>query len=484
MATRTSHLPIELWNDIVAVLPFSAQRQCLSVCRTWHRISIQFLFSTIRIYFGMPQDPISSEDEEIRMMSQSWDMLDHITYDFDFARSVKKVIVFAFAKGHTIFQRRSLAKALKALPHLRSFQWFGPSPSYLPWDIAEALACNCPGLSDLRLPNIMDAPPYIPVALSGIQKLQSLSFMAIENVDDGPCEAVDCHCPSGEGFQDVADFIADNMSTLRTLILPGDRIWNLPVRVFSFLTELDIVESSELSGLDLICHHAINLESLILHAEEDVQLFAILQNNSSALPCLTSLKIISFVDLTEDLLRAVSLFIQGRPFLRRLDLSLNPVDWTTFATILPAIADLERLTVLGLTIPLEITPDDYRCLTRHFPRGLEAIRLKVNLSNPIIDHEPLSTIMQKLREMQSLDFFSMHRYGSFRLYPFADDIAFDLKNLSLLYLDRDIWDIHRTGSEIVLSPWSVRRKYLKMKDDFDNADAEWLLRHGDYPSFL
>ena len=112
---------------------------------------------------------MSIEDEEIHMMSQSWDILDHIANDVDWARSVKKIVVFAFAKGHTIFQRRtyeclfdskvnaeilslgSLAKALKALPHLRSFQWFGPSP-YLTWDIAEALATYCPGLNDLRLP--------------------------------------------------------------------------------------------------------------------------------------------------------------------------------------------------------------------------------------------------------------------------------------------------------------------------------------------
>ena len=89
--------------------------------------------------------------------------------------------------------------------------------------------------------------------------------------------------------------------------------------------------------------------------------------------------------------------------------------------------------------------------------------------------------MEKLRQMQSLAFFALHRYGAFRLYAFADDIARDFQHLSLLYLDRDIWDIDRTESEIRLSPWSVRRKVLKMKEDFGNEDAEWLLRHGEFP---
>src|ERR1700735_1941340 len=94
----TSNLPIELWNNIIATLPSSAQKQCLSVCRSWHRISIHFLFSTVRIYFGLRQDPLSSEDEEIHMMSQSWDILDHIANEF-----CKNIVVFnAFAKSHYI----------------------------------------------------------------------------------------------------------------------------------------------------------------------------------------------------------------------------------------------------------------------------------------------------------------------------------------------------------------------------------------------
>lgn len=199
---------------------------------------------------------------------------------------------------------------------------------------------------------------------------------------------------------------------------------------------------------------------------------------------MTSLKIISFVNLTEDLFRAISLFIEGRPFLRRLDISLNPVDWVTFAPILLVIADLKGLKAIGLTIPFVLSTDNYSLLIRHLPDQLEALRLKVDLLDPLLDHGPLSVIMQKLRQMHSLGFLSLHRYGSSKLYPFADDIALDLKQLSLLYLDRNIWDVDRTGPKTVLLPWSIRKKYLKIKDNFQNEDAEWLLRHGDFPPFI
>lgn len=246
---------------------------------------------------------------------------------------------------------------------------------------------------------------YLPTSLARLQSLQTLSLMAIDNVDNGPCEAIDCFCPHSENFQDIADLIATNLSTLRILSLPGDQIGKLPVRTFTSLTELDIIESSELSGLDLICHHAVNLQSLIIQGDDDVDVFSILKNNPSALPALTSFKIISLVSFDEPFGQAISVFIQGRPLLRRLDLGLLPANWTTFAIFLPMIADLHGLKALGLTIPLKV--DDYSLITRYLPIGLEALRLKVDLSQPLMDHGPLAVIVSCpiVRFKSSTDFF-------------------------------------------------------------------------------
>jgi hypothetical protein len=102
---KCSELPVELWNGIISMLPASSQRQCLSVCQTWHGVSIHFLFSTVRIHLGLRYDP-TTRDNEMQMISQAWDILEHISNDAFFARSVKTMVVLAFAKGHTIFQSR------------------------------------------------------------------------------------------------------------------------------------------------------------------------------------------------------------------------------------------------------------------------------------------------------------------------------------------------------------------------------------------
>ena len=234
--------------------------------------------------------------------------------------------------------------------------------------------------------------PHLPVALSGLRKLQSLSFMAITDVDGGSCEAIDFYDPNSDYFQDVIDFITANLPSLRTLILPASQIWNLPVRVFSSLTELDIVDFSELGGLDLVLHHTSNLQSLCLRAANDSELYPILQNNPSALPSLTSLKIITYGH-TEHHFQAIKHFIQGRPLLRKLDLGLLPFDWSAFASILPVIAELEGLKVFGLTMPFPLSMDECAEFTRHLPDGLEAFRLRMDLADPLLDHGLLSMIV-------------------------------------------------------------------------------------------
>jgi hypothetical protein len=253
----------------------------------------------------------------------------------------------------------------------------------------------------------MANPVYLPAPLSGLQNLQSLSFMNNDGVDDGPYEAIDCYFPDNDGLQDISNLITSNISTLQRLVLPGDQIWTLPVRVFSSLTELDIIHSSELSGLDLVFHHAVYLQSLILRVEDDVNIFTVMKNNSSALPCLTSFKLVSALGCTEEHFQAVHVFIQGRPLLRRLDLGLYPIDWTTFTFILPTIADLEGLCVLGLTIPFLISTEECVDFCRHLPNKLEAMRLRVDLSDPMLDRGPLSAIVSNLSVGVSLQLLTI-----------------------------------------------------------------------------
>ena len=98
------------------------QRTCLSVCRTWRKIGIGVLFSVVQIYFGFGleniwrdhKDPYYSSEGEITKMSCSWEILDRIGDDPDFAWAVKKIVILAFAKGHTVFERREYSNTFSS----------------------------------------------------------------------------------------------------------------------------------------------------------------------------------------------------------------------------------------------------------------------------------------------------------------------------------------------------------------------------------
>lgn len=116
--TMQHEIPVEIWALVIADTCKADQRTCLSVSRTWRKIAISLVFSTVQIHFGFglenpwrdEQHPYRSSHEEITKMSRSWEILDRIGDDPDFARVVKRIVVLAFAKGHTIFERRKYIK--------------------------------------------------------------------------------------------------------------------------------------------------------------------------------------------------------------------------------------------------------------------------------------------------------------------------------------------------------------------------------------
>lgn len=114
MLQHRHELPVELWALIIGDTCKADQKTCLSVSRTWRKIAIGILFSAVQIHFGFGLEnpwrdlihPYHSSEEEITKMSRSWEILDRIGDDRDFAWAVKRIVVLAFAKGHTIFERR------------------------------------------------------------------------------------------------------------------------------------------------------------------------------------------------------------------------------------------------------------------------------------------------------------------------------------------------------------------------------------------
>lgn len=106
MHISKTQLPVELWDSIIAGLPIIDQKTCLSVCRTWRKISITLLFDVVFLKLGTDaHDPFVDIDREFEGLSRSWEIMERITQDRTFALAVKKIVVLALS-DHTVYARR------------------------------------------------------------------------------------------------------------------------------------------------------------------------------------------------------------------------------------------------------------------------------------------------------------------------------------------------------------------------------------------
>ena len=191
-------------------------------------------------------------------------------------------------------------------------------------------------------------------------------------------EAVDADGAEIENRIDFNSIIIANVSSLRRLTYVGDDFWRLPVRSLSSLTALNIICLVDLSGLDIVFHHATRLQDVRLSATENSELFASLQRNPSALPRLRSLSISSGVfECSVEEGQAIVRFVEGRPYLRRLELNFHILCWTDFTRVLPSPRDIEGLTVLGLGCGEQYVSNLSETLKEYLTDDLEAVSLNL-----------------------------------------------------------------------------------------------------------
>lgn len=113
-----SELPTETWTHIIQSLQYSHQIPLLHVSRAFHAITIRFVFAAIRIYLVGKESaeflatsygpPPPSEEILERGMQRSWEILQHIKDNPEFASVVKTVSVVAMADSHSVFEKRKL----------------------------------------------------------------------------------------------------------------------------------------------------------------------------------------------------------------------------------------------------------------------------------------------------------------------------------------------------------------------------------------
>ncbi len=114
IAFTGSALPLEIWSHILKEVPKHNLSPLLGVCSTFHDIAVRYLFSSIKIYFiggyrgvNMLNAPEEGWLEEIsqRLMTKSWEILNHISQDPRFASIVRSITVIAFGQGCSVFEQ-------------------------------------------------------------------------------------------------------------------------------------------------------------------------------------------------------------------------------------------------------------------------------------------------------------------------------------------------------------------------------------------
>lgn len=112
--THHPSLPPEIWSQIISEVPKPQLTKLLGLCSLFHDIVIRFLFSAIKIYFVEGDlacemlnttHPEWIEEIAVKLVSKSWEILNHICQEPSFARVVKSVTVVAFADGQSRFEK-------------------------------------------------------------------------------------------------------------------------------------------------------------------------------------------------------------------------------------------------------------------------------------------------------------------------------------------------------------------------------------------
>ena len=140
-------LPPEIWSQILDYIPRFESRYLLSVCSQFHDNIIRQLFSSVKIYFiggdkgkkmlNTFYEDFANETAE-KLMCKSWEILNRISRDPQFAKVVKNLTIVAYAEGLGIFERRAFfhTHAIPSFSLLNSIRGkylsVPPKPPYIP----------------------------------------------------------------------------------------------------------------------------------------------------------------------------------------------------------------------------------------------------------------------------------------------------------------------------------------------------------------
>lgn len=339
------------------------------------------------------------------------------------------------------------------------------------------------------------------VFLDVLDRLPNLNFLEYRNIiyypEDGASDHIAPPTPSGNTAFALT-FTPSLHNRLHALSL--DAVWvdRIPVWVYNQLTVLEVSSENyeDPINLDFICHHCPILEELSITGDVLITVCLSLPREPT-FPKLQSLRLSCEMmgELPDDEhIETVSRFIQSHSNLRRLYLRFPDAAWFNIETLLADIRGLQRLEVLGLhTGADDLDEETLEMLLAYLPMSLKALQLAMSWNSSSGNHVPIlvsqpSLIntrniadssrlqMNTLSGMSGLKF--LHIYGTYMRLPLsAEELAMELKSLTMVGLTRALWDIDRTGPEIEVLKWPRWKVKFFAESDFHDPDDAWLFKY-------
>jgi len=185
-------------------------------------------------------------------------------------------------------------------------------------------------------------------------------------------------------FNHSANYLVDGSeSTVRSLSICAEPLWQVPVRIFENLSHLEIFLGRDMENLTLVFRYAGRLESLAVLGLEDHAIFTLLEDHPKSLPSLRSFKILSpyrgwqlHLDTGEAQLTSLARFLHGKKELRALDIHMWSGGWSSLGPLWDLLKQLPSLEVLGITTGIGVfTRDDFLSFAAALPPRLSALRV-------------------------------------------------------------------------------------------------------------
>ncbi|KAF7782724.1 hypothetical protein Agabi119p4_2100 [Agaricus bisporus var. burnettii] len=484
-AISPQHIPPEIWSQAISWLPLAHQKTMLSVSRFFHDIALPFVFSSVRLYvlggsetFDMletHQADFALETEHV-LMRRSWEIQHRILDDPHFALLVKDMTVVIFTESQAIFEILTLTKVLDTLKNLRTFRCYGSDTNDFNQDVLTEIIQAVPSTVQHLLYSSR-------LSLDILDRLPNLTFLEYRPIVYHPDIDFAASLPLSEDTLNGFKFDSSIHRHLQALAIDGIWVERIPVWVYNQLTCLELISGNydDQINLDFICHHCPLLESLSFVGEVHARI------------CLTLPKETTFQRLhslrlsckwhtpghgsTVDHILSLTSFLQSHNTLRRLylrvfeDIMIVP----SLPSFLRSIQELSHLEVFGLHTGYEdLTQEMLAYLLTYLPLGLKALNLAMSWDTNSGSHAAL--LMDFLSPMPNIRFLHIYRTAE-RLPVSVEELALELKGLTMIGLTRGIRDVDRSGPEIQITKWPRWKTKFFVESDFQDPDFAWLLKY-------